>query len=93
MEGIQQMFHELMGYEEYQLEMFGWVMRRREAARLRAQDETPRAIELRRARQRAYWKRKHPPVVRAYVNPPEKRERHRLRMQARRAEARALQAA
>jgi hypothetical protein len=29
MDGIQQMFHELMGYEEYQQDLFSWMLRDR----------------------------------------------------------------
>lgn len=91
MEGIQQLFHELMGYDEYQQDLFAWVMRKREAMRATQEryEAKPRAIEMRRARQRAYWKRKHPPKPRRIVRPVAVREAHRIKMAQRRAEARA----
>lgn len=38
MEGIQQMFHELSGYEEYQLDLFAWLLRQRAERRESARD-------------------------------------------------------
>ena len=62
MDGIQQMFHELSGYEEYQLDLFSYLLRKRQRIEdaQRRYETKPEAIEKRRARQRAYWRRKHP---------------------------------
>lgn len=45
MTGIQQMFHELMGYEEYQQDLFSWAMRKRHAADQWRRDNPERARE------------------------------------------------
>jgi hypothetical protein len=66
------------------------VMRKRAALAETQQryESTERAVTLRRARQRAYWKRKHPSRPRRVVRDAAVREAHRLKMAARRAEAR-----
>lgn len=88
---VQQVFHELMGYEEYQQDLFSWAMRKRRTAAEAQQryESKPAAIDKRRDRQRAYWARKHPPRKRHIVRPAAVREAHRLKMRERRAAARA----
>lgn len=74
-EGIQQMFSELAGYEEYQLDLFCHLLRQREAAKQWARENPARSRE--HARQS---------MARKYATDAEYRERHKAAVKARQKE-------